>query len=173
MDEKNSTKIAHFCIIFRKNFVISKKNYEFWRIFSNFRDGISDYNQFIMLNEVPVRYHFSWIYTLSGFTVIIHYGSIIVYSYVEFEFEFSKNLISRFSQNSDWYHDLNHGPESGLRETGGPSNSGFISIDCYKVLGSRTLKTDLESPWYLVIMRIVLTYTNAQGEKDVLKNILD
>ena len=82
-------------------------------------------------------------------------------------------ICSTFSQNSDWYHDLNHGPESGLRETGGPSNSGFISIDCYKVLGSRTLKTDLESPWYLVIMRIVLTYTNAQGEKDVLKNILD
>ena len=56
-------------------------------------------------------------------------------------------ICSTFSQNSDWYHDLNHG---------------FISIDCYKVLGSRN-KTDLESPWYLVIMRDVLSYTNAQG----------
>ena len=58
---------------------------------------------------------------------------------------------------------------------GGPLNSGFISIDCYKVLGSWNLKTDLESPWYLVIMQDILTYTNAQGEKDVLKNglILD
>ena len=59
--------------------------------FFDFANGISDYNQFIMLNEVPVRYNFSWIYTLSGFTVIIiHYGSIIVYSYVEFAFEFSE-----------------------------------------------------------------------------------
>ena len=120
---------------------------------------------------------------MSGFTVIIHYGSIIVYSYVEFEFEKSAQDFLKIqigTMTSIMAVSQGSGRRIGPQRFWG-SNSGLISVealnlrDCYKGLGSRNLKTDLESPRYLVIMRDILTYTNAQGEKDVLKNglILD
>ena len=86
-------KLCHF----DENLRISKD-------FSNFGDWISDYNQFIMLNEVPVRYHFSWIYTLSGFTVIIHRASIMEASlYIptwNLNSNFQKIQVQEFLENS-------------------------------------------------------------------------
>lgn len=55
-NENQSHTFVNFFVLKHRHF---EENLRILKDFSNFGDGISDYNQFIMLNEVPVRYHFS------------------------------------------------------------------------------------------------------------------